>query len=562
MKSPTLVLTLLALLVPEAAAQIGSGRDPIYIGQPESGADYGGGGNTYGVFWTRIEHWSSGDYAYSYIIDSRDRGTSWNYEYLGSSFSTSEFDYKDTKIKGFKDTLWRGVSSYDNFDSRAYISSISPTHKFHYVFHRKHSWLYDFDSRNENAIILTGVGKGGGSKIKAYTSSGSGLGWSEPAWLEATPGVAIHKNSCQGTVSEEGMFCASWIVKESTGNAIYFSSSLGKATWVDPIRVDSADLRGGNIVLNSTRLLVSGSGLHIKFEEQDPTTQQTTTFLASSWDHGSTWYESEIVAPNISSHSVRAVADPTRPYILVSWIQLSNGVESIVTRSSNDGGFTFPYSTLIEGSRINQPGEFKTHYSAANEGRLIVTYLSNSSSIVPSEYAPYHAVSINGGSSWEGPYQLTEKTTDDPKAKWGSGDNDVVFWASDATGTWSTGTRYPMIHASADGHGNLGLTLAAGVPRAGTPATARWAISTVLGSATHPDNLDLRLDLGYSPSFRYTTRHIHKFSSRLHPQGDAHCIVRLPSGLIGPYYVQGWVDYSEVHGAGGSQPSDVISIMP
>lgn len=543
------------------SAQLGAGRPAKWIGEPNSTADYGGGETTHALIWSEIDRFSSGDYWDDYLAISRDSGINWTTNDIGGGYSWNGIpgDPWHRTIKISNNQVWVGTVSYESFlGPDSYIQVLTngalvprkPLYGDH---------LFDFDVNGDHILAITAPAHGATGQLFAHTSTDGGHNWNPPAMLVTSLSNELYSQASKALVTNDGTFCVAWMPWEYTNkNSVFFSSADASNSWSWPTRVDGHTTRNTTLQPSHFQFVETQGGLHISFWEEDPGTGDGHIRIASSWDEGAQWTENVVTDPGSQISSFQAGGDTDSANVVAAWIETDAGQESVRVSSSSDDGVSFSDSLTIPGIRINEQGEFLPPFVSASNGRLILGYASNGDSDFEDSRHAHHAVSVDGGQTWLGPYRVSGNTIHKAIVHWSAGeDHLVVIGQTDGDDARASGIRYPMINAKADGQGTLGLILKGAIPRPGTPAIARWAISTSIGQTVHPDNPELSLGLGASSELNYTLNHGPKFSSRILANGSAHCVAQIPP-VAGTFYVQAWVNYGAVSGTGGTRPSDVL----
>jgi len=278
-------------------------------------------------------------------------------------------------------------------------------------------------------------------------------------------------------------------------------------------------------------------------------------FLVASHDRGLTWIEHLLSTPGVHarSYSVDAEGD----LVAAAWIE-DDGTSRTRVRISRDGGLSFgaPYIIPEEAG----PGR-QLHVGArtfVDGNRIVVGYYTDARTARDISYLPNFVYSVDAGTTWSPPIRLRGlATAAGGSVRWGYTEGGLVALAQKDNQLFASGVRFPIIDAEVLPQGQARLMLFGIDPSAAS--SARWAISTTLGRSPHPENSALELELGFSSTLLYTFSHPVRFSSNVQANGTASCLVDLPAGLAGQFYVQAWanVDGST---SGGTLPSDVLPV--
>ncbi len=292
-----------------------------------------------------------------------------------------------------------------------------------------------------------------------------------------------------------------------------------------------------------------------------------------SLDRGATWEPEALLAgPPPGSdwlNGVRVGVDPIAGEVLaVSWVEVQVGIGSVgKVRVSHDGGVNFMPSVSLA------PGPFGAASFGARdclvEGPVVAVLGHDRSYLSSSRIRPVLHLSTDRGGTWIGGIPLGEFPPGyegssggayNPVSVVSHGSFQSVWRLHDGSGNQSRmyvqGIRVPFADASLNGR-DLVLHLR-GVPSNLIGKTARWALSNIDGSSTHPENPLLRLELGPSRllSASLSAAGVARLSAPVLPSGEASTApiripVSLPPGI--PILTQGWVN----PGGRGLPPSDV-----
>jgi len=244
----------------------------------------------------------------------------------------------------------------------------------------------------------------------------------------------------------------------------------------------------------------------------------------------------------------------------------SSGDDHPMVAVSTDSGAT--YTTTALGQFANGPLDAQWFGVGIRGDYIFVLAEDDSFNTASVDELPTFWYSQDSGATWNGPFLLgqnfeADEDVDTEDTAWLFTDNGMAaIWQTDGGSAnpdamMFGGIAFPYAEMSyATG---VATFTQIGNPISAAGTFSRWAVSTSLGSQTHPENPSLTVDLGASQAYTITTSFtpIPLITDTVGPDGSSTKVLNknIPPGT---YYIQAWTNIGSL--VGGTQPGEVFTI--
>ena len=258
----------------------------------------------------------------------------------------------------------------------------------------------------DEVAIVTWISDIGGEVIEASYSTNEGQTWSDSVEIEPGSDHYIIYDY-EGAIGNDGTLHVVWSsVKESSDEyQIYYQKSedLGQ-TWDDEILISETDSSSSI----GAQIAVSGSDVHISWEQYYDSQSYYTAEYARSTDNGDTFGSPSTISSTETVAETTISAQGTN--VVIAWMESTDEGNNIKSKTSSNSGTSFGGETVVQAA----DGSSFAFLGSTNDGgsNFYLTWLDIDDNESPRQILSVR--SANSGSSWGTPVNVDGNSGGDP----------------------------------------------------------------------------------------------------------------------------------------------------